>query len=365
MPPDRSTWVSREGRLDVVWAIFSLANLVAMLLVRDWETVPFHLIWVSLTLVYGFRVWNIGPTLTVLAVVVVGTSLVIGIEVARGVERPDEFTEVPLMAAVFLVMVWHARRRVTAMEEIERVSSASLRLLERERRFVQDASHELRTPITVALGHAGLVQRRVSDPLVAEDAAVIADELMRLRRLADRLLVLAGTEDPEFLHRKPVDLETVVVDTIRRWSVTPRRWLLENGDEVTVLADPERLSVAFDALIENAVNHTQVHDTIKVALHRRCEEAIVSIHDSGTGIPAADLERIFDRFARADPGRSRHTGGFGLGLPIVRAIVEAHGGTIHVESSEGAGTTFEIRFPLEARPVGEETPRTVELGLSR
>jgi signal transduction histidine kinase len=256
------------------------------------------------------------------------------------------------MAAMFLAMVWHARRRLTAMEEIERISTANLRLLERERRFVQDASHELRTPITVALGHAELIQRTAADPTIAEDAGVIADELMRLRRLADRLLVLAGTEDPDFLNPRPVDLDSIVAETVRRWTATPRRWLLGSAEEATVYADPERLAVALDALIENAVNHTRERDTIEVAVHRNDGTAVVSVRDTGAGIAARDLDRIFDRFARADPGRSRHTGGSGLGLPIVRAIVEAHGGTIDVQSVEGSGTTFEISLPVVHGPNG-------------
>jgi signal transduction histidine kinase len=243
-------------------------------------------------------------------------------------------------------MVWHARRRLTAMEETERVSLANLRLLEREQRFIQDASHELRTPITVALGHAELIQRSADDPTLAEDAAVIADELMRLRRLADRLLLLAGTEDPEFLHPAPVDVETIVVDAVRRWTATPRRWLLGSTEEATVMADADRLEVALDALIENAVDHTREPDTIEVAIRRSGARAVISVRDTGTGIPAADLDHIFDRFARADPGRSRHTGGFGLGLSIVKAIVDAHGGEVRVTSTVGVGTTFEILLPL-------------------
>ena len=120
--------------------------------------------------------------------------------------------------------------------------------------------------------------------------------------------------------------------------------LLDVGE---VVADPDRLAVAFDALIENAVQHTQEQDTIEVGVRRRDGMAAVSFRDTGTGIPTEDLDRIFDRFARADPGRSRHTGGFGLGLSIVRAIVEAHDGEVQVMSTVGVGTTFEMDLPLE------------------
>ena len=348
MRPEAIEWPHRERWIDVAWVVFSLANLAAMLVIPTWETVPFHFIWVSLTVLYGFRVWRTRPTLTVLAAVMGLTGVFIGIDYSRGAQPLDEITEVPLMAAMFVAMVWHARRRLSAMEETERVSMENLRLLERERRFVQDASHELRTPITVALGHTELIQRRATDSTIVEDVDVIADELARLRRLVDGLLLLAGTDDPQQLHLVPVDVGEIVADAVRRWAATPRRWVLGAAEEAVVLADRDRLAVAFDALIENAVQHTREQDTIEVGVRRRDGTAVVSFRDTGTGIPTEDLDRIFDRFARADPGRSRHTGGFGLGLSIVRAIVEAHLGTVHVTSQVDMGTTFEIDLPLEA-----------------
>jgi signal transduction histidine kinase len=365
MRPDALEWPNRERWIDVAWVLFSLANLAAMLIIPSWETVPFHFIWVSLTVLYGFRVWRTRPTLTVLGAVMVATGLFIWIDFEKGAQPLDEITEVPLMAAMFVAMVWHARRRLSAMEETERVSMENLRLLERERRFVQDASHELRTPITVALGHTELIQRRATDPTIVEDVDVIADELARLRRLVDGLLLLAGTEDPQQLHLVPVDVAEIVVDAFRRWAATPRRWVLGAAEEAIVLADRDRLAVAFDALIENAVQHTREQDTIEVAVRRRDGTAVVSFRDTGTGIPDEDLDRIFDRFARADPGRSRHTGGFGLGLSIVRAIVEAHLGTVHVMSRVDVGTTFEIALPLEANadrahPLANVADRTAE-----
>jgi signal transduction histidine kinase len=132
------------------------------------------------------------------------------------------------------------------------------------------------------------------------------------------------------------------------------------------MADADRLEDALDALIENAVNHTVDSDTIEVAIRRRDARAAISVRDTGAGIPAPDLDQIFARFARADPGRSRHTGNFGLGLSIVKAIVDAHGGEVHVASAVGVETTFEILLPLSPvvidRP--ERTSRQGTAGLA-
>src|SRR6266704_4459104 len=226
MQPDRSERPFGRHWVDVAWIVFAALNLAAMLLLPDWETVPFHFIWVSLTLLYGFRVWRVQPTMWALGAVMVATGAFIGVDVARNYQPMDEITEVPLMAAMFVAMVWHARRRLAAMEETERVSMENLRLLERERRFVQDASHELRTPITVALGHTELIQRRATDPTIVEDVDGIADELARLRRLVDGLLLLAGTDDPQQLHLVPVDVRVIDADAVRRWAATARRWVL-------------------------------------------------------------------------------------------------------------------------------------------
>jgi signal transduction histidine kinase len=289
----------------------------------------------------------------------VTTGTLIAVDFADGTQPLDELTEVPLMAAMFLAMVWHARRRLAALDETERISMENLRLLERERRFVQDASHELRTPITVALGHAELLARQTQEVRETEDAAVVIDELNRLRRLADRLLLLAA-EDPRVLHLLPTDVEAIALEALHRWKATPRRWLLGTVEEAIVTVDAERLTVAFDALIENAVQHTQESDTIEVGVRRVGASAIVSFRDTGEGIPATDLDRIFERFARSEPARSRHAGGSGLGLSIVQAIVEEHGGTVDVESTVGEGTTFRVALPF-AHDTSED--RTTDPGV--
>jgi signal transduction histidine kinase len=342
-PARRFTWV------DAAWVLFAAANLAAMVLVAEWETVPFHFIWVSLTVLYGFRVWKTGPTLWLLAAVMGFTGAALMIDYLRGAQPADELTEVPLMAAMFVAMVWHARRRLAMMQEVERVSEANLRLLQREQQFVQDASHELRTPITVALGHAELIQRTSVDPVTAEDASVVVEELTRLRRLADRLLVLASAEHPGFVHRKPIEIEPLLVDAIRRWGHVERRWGISVVD-VTVDADRDRLALALDTLIENAVKHTGDTDSIELSVQRVGPNAVLTVADTGAGIAPEELDRIFDRFARADGSRSRtHDNGMGLGLAIVKAVAQAHGGAVRASGSPGHGARFEIVLPLSTK----------------
>ena len=346
------TW-GRSSWVDLAWVAFVALNLLAMRLLPAWQTVPFLAIWVSLTVIYGFRLWRIQPTILTLAAVTIATGGIIGVQVLKGQQDADYLAEVPLIALMFLVMVWHGRRRLAAteeqlaaMEEVHRVSQENLRLLKQQRRFLQDASHELGTPITVALGHAELIERAVTNPVVAEDARVVTDELMRLRRLSTRMLLLASAEGPDFLHLTPVPVESVVVDALGRWGHVPRRWRLGPVAETTVLGDRDRLAVALDALLENAVAHTMPHDRIEVSARLEDAGVVLAVADSGSGIQDSDLRRIFQRFARAEPSRSRPTGGLGLGLAIVQAIAEAHGGSVSVESTFGHGSEFEVYLPL-------------------
>jgi two-component system, OmpR family, sensor kinase len=354
---DRREWPLRGHWIDIAWVAFAAANLVAMSIWPDWETVPFHFIWVSLTLLYGFRVWRTGATSWTLGLVMATTGFVLLNDYREGSQPLGELTEVPLMAAMFVAMVWHARRRLVATQKVERVSEENARLLESEHRFLQDASHELRTPITVALGHAELIQRATTDRLVAEDARIVVDELGRLRRLAERLVTLASAEQPDFLRLTDVDVEPMVVDVVHRWTPTPRRWTLQRLDEARVLADPDRLALALDAIIENAVKHTKADDPIELSVERGIGRVTISVADGGSGIAREDLDRVFDRFAKAGdgprvPGRRGH----GLGLAIVKTVVEAHRGTVEVESAPGSRTTFRILLPLAGAPAGPESP---------
>jgi signal transduction histidine kinase len=353
----RSSWV------DIVWAVFVGVNLLGMHAMGSWSTIPFLVIWVSLTLVYGLRLWRLQPAILTVAAVTLATGGIVVAQVVDGQQAADYLVEVPLVALMFLAMVWHGRRRaaaleerLAAMEEVQRVSRQNLRLLEQQRLFLLDASHELGTPITVALGHAELIERAATDAEVADDARVVIGELGRLRKLAARLLLLASADSPGFLNKAPVAVDSVVMEALDRWGYTPRRWRLGEVAEVTVQGDRDRLAVALDALLENAVAHTETDDFIELSAQIEDGSAVFAVTDSGCGIPEADLERIFSRFSRATPYRSREVGGFGLGLPTVQAIAEAHHGSVRVRSAVGHGSTFELLIPAAQAPDRPASP---------
>jgi signal transduction histidine kinase len=321
-----------------------------MVAIPTWETIPFHFIWISLTLLYGLRVWSHRRTRWILTAVVLTTGTSIAVDAFAGTAQLGEMAEVPLMTGMFGLMVWHANRRAVALEEVQRVSETNARMLERERSFLQDASHELRTPITVALGHAELIARATADANVREDADVVVDELGRLRALADRLLLLASAEQPSFLFRRSVAPGSIVEDALRRWTPISRRWSLEEEPVPPVDVDQDRIAAALDALIENAVDHTGEDDAIVLELRREPNAIVIAVADTGSGISADRLEHIFGRFARADTGRDRPRGGVGLGLSIAKAIAEAHGGDLRVRSTPGKGSVFELILPTRATP---------------
>jgi len=333
----------RRRWVEVAWGAFASANVTAIVLMSRWETIPFHFVWVSLTLVYGFRHWRFRTTMLLLLVVIAATGAALAVSIARGHQGPDELAEVPLMAAMFLAMVWHAERRQAAVEEAGRLAGSEHRLLMGQREFVRDASHELRTPITVARGHAELIRDAGVGGQISKDAEVILDELGHLSRLSERLLILTTAGHPGFLSPSAVPVEPFLGGLMRRWAPTAdRAWQIRIDARGTVWVDRERLETALDGVLENAVNATGPGDEIRVACHADGAGLVIEIADGGRGIRADDIPRIFERFSRVEAHRARNDGGTGLGLSITKAIVEAHGGSIEVESEEGAGATFRI-----------------------
>jgi len=343
--PAQGEW---SGLAWAAWLALFLLNVAATVAWPSADTIVFHLVAIGFTVLYGLRIWPAHPMLWGLGIVIITTVTGIGLDVLHGSEQVEEVTEMPLLGAMFVAIVWHANRRITADRERNLIGEENSRLLTAQRQFLQDASHHLRTPVTIALTHAELLARDLAGGAQQHDIHVVIAEMGRLRRLSERLLVIAGSDDPGFLHPEPAALDEFAIETVQRWCPTaPRRWQLGPLDPVTVRADLERLGLAVDALLENAVRHTSEDDVIEMSVIRGEAGTVrLIVSDTGSGIPAAELPRVFDRFRTG--GNPRGTGGTGLGLALVRAVAHAHGGQVQVRSAPGEGSEFELLLPAAA-----------------
>lgn len=239
-------------------------------------------------------------------------------------------------------------------DEIGRLTLVLNRTLERverlfrvQRRFLADISHELRTPLTTIRGHVDLMRHMggMADP---ETLDIIEDEVSRMTRLVEDLMLLARADAGGLpIQKNPVALDTVFLDVYRRMSSVRRgvELVLGEVDQVCVLGDAERLRQMLINLVDNAIKYTPADGRVTMALSQLNGAAQIVIADTGVGIAKQDLPLIFERFYRVDKARCREQGGSGLGLSIVRWVVEAHGGKIDVESEVGEGTVFTISLP--------------------
>jgi len=347
--PDLDELRFSAGWVDLTWVLFWSLGLAGMLIFQRWEAIPFHLIWITFALLYSFRVRSAASTLWLMAAMCVTTFAAIGTDVLRGAQPADELTEVPLMAALFWVMMWHGQRRQAAAAEVIRVSHENERLLMNQRRFLQDASHQLKTPITIALGHSELLARSLATQQDQRDIHVVVGELNRLRSLSERLLLIAASANPDFLRPEPVELDHLIADVLLRWRPTADRcWRLGSLDPAVALVDAERLGLAIDALLENAVQHTEPDDLIRLSVAMSDDgsgRASLIVQDTGTGIAADEIPHIFERFSTGVPAVAGRRG-TGLGLPLVKAVAQGHGGEVRATSVPGLGSKFEILLPV-------------------
>ncbi|MGI6091685.1 MAG: GHKL domain-containing protein [Veillonellaceae bacterium] len=223
---------------------------------------------------------------------------------------------------------------------------------DKQQEFVADASHELRTPLAVIKSNAELILRHPTHTVEDESIRVtnIIREVRRMTKLVSDLLTLARADTNHLeLQMGQVNINELL-DTVAQ-QFTPlaeldgHRMQIEVAEQMEVAADRERLYQLLVILVDNALKYSSEPGTIRIAGARQGGNVLITVEDSGQGIPAEDLPRIFDRFYRGDKARSREKGGTGLGLSIARWIVEKHGGKITVESQRGVGTKFSILLP--------------------
>ena len=246
------------------------------------------------------------------------------------------------------------RISVTGTDDVAALAHTFNNMLDRlqsafagQREFLDDASHELRTPITVIRGHLELISQNPEER--ARTLALVLDELQRMNRLVDDLTLLAQAERPDFLHLAEVDVTDLVMEVLAKASALGQRhWEVSDVTEQAVRADGQRLTQALMQLAANAVRHTQPEGRISIGAGVVADRLHLSVTDTGSGIAPEDRAHIFDRFNRAgDRGdRGRRGEGAGLGLSIVASIAHAHGGRVLLDSTPGTGSTFTLDLPL-------------------
>jgi signal transduction histidine kinase len=255
----------------------------------------------------------------------------------------DELAEILLMPMILGAMVWHARRRVVALRQLEQLANKERDRRMREHEFARDTSHALRTPLTIARGHIELIQQGDVSDLVRQDAGVALEELDRIGRMASRLLAIAELERPDALSLRSVDVATMVRDTHSRWAASvTRNWSLEAPPELSALIDEDVLRVVVDALIENAVAITTPDDHVQLICRAVHGGVMIGVADSGPGINPEDIRRVFQRFWRSAGKRE----GTGLGLSYVKAAAEAHGGRAFAMRSTFGGALVACEIPF-------------------
>lgn len=341
--PERPGFLRRYA-VEIVWAVVAIVCHLAMVVWPHWQTIPFFLIWISLALVYGLRVWEMRTTLLVLLLITATSASALTVDVITQHQDWKMGFKVPLMGMLFLVMVWHARGRVDALRASENHAADLHAALQRQERFIHDASHELKTPVTIARGHLELLR---SDG--RHDVEIALDELRRIDAILGQLLLLATAGQPDFLRLEQIELEPFLEDVFMRWSdVAARSWRLGPVVSGSVQADPERLRTALDALLDNAIKYSEEHSAIELRARWSGEgQVVIQVEDEGIGISRDAIGRVFARFGRADAARTRSAGGVGLGLAIVDAIAEHHGGHCSVQSGPH-GSLFSLHLPVVA-----------------
>ncbi|MDE3130483.1 MAG: HAMP domain-containing histidine kinase, partial [Acidobacteriota bacterium] len=219
------------------------------------------------------------------------------------------------------------------------------RAFSRQKQFVSDASHELRTPLAVARAQTELLDRERDPDRRHESTVMLLRRLDELDRLIADMLTLAGAEGGHLIEPATFELHGFFEDVRRELPLFGDRDYRVQAVDGSMLADAGRLTQVVRNLVRNAVTHTHPGDSVEIEASAHGDRLQIAVIDSGPGIPSDQLEQIFERFHRVERSRSRDRGGTGLGLPIARAIVEAHGGWIRAESSPGHGATIRFELP--------------------
>lgn len=232
---------------------------------------------------------------------------------------------------------------ITFNEMMDRIETA----YNKQNQFVSDASHELRTPISVIQGYTRMLERWGKDDpeVLTESIDAIGKEADNMKELVDKLLFIARNDkDTLNLNKEKFSLSNMMEELVKETRMVNNHHIIEDSIEkdIEIIGDRNRIKQAMRVFVDNAQKYTEPGKRIEISLKKEESSAVMSVKDSGCGIDSKDIDNIFDRFYRADQSRDRNKGGHGLGLSIARIIILRHGGKIHVKSKLGEGSVFSV-----------------------
>jgi two-component system OmpR family sensor kinase len=329
--------------------------LVIAASLSDVDSTLHQLFWIELLVtalvlaaIAALGLWVVRLSLRPLDAIGATAAAIAGGDLTRRIERAEQKTEVGRLGLVLNAMLAQIEAAFKAREASER----------KLRRFVADASHELRTPLAAVRAYAELFTRGAAsrpDDL-ARSMSGITREAERMSLLVDDLLLLARLDEGRPLAQESVELADVVSEAVDAAQVVePNRPITVELEPATVIGDRERLRQIVDNLLANVRAHAGSETPVRINLSRVDGKAEISVADFGPGLTEEQASHVFERFYRADTSRARASGGVGLGLAIVAAVAEAHGGTVSAQSKPGKGATFSIELPLAENDAGSTT----------
>jgi signal transduction histidine kinase len=333
----------------LLWLSCAVLETASMVMAPGSETVAYHLIWIGLALAHDREVWPWRITVAAVVVTTTVTGFVMVLRVVEGVLHWEETTEIPLMTALLLLVLWNSRRRAEAMDALRVVHERDRRRGALRVRLSRLTSHEMRTPATIAQGFTDLLLARETDEQSRHDLEVIHSELGRLVLASDRLVRMMRMPEQDGLDE--IALADLLQDTTSRWHVVAeRRWVVE-ADPISLACSPDRLRACLDTLIENAVRYTSDSDTVRVTGRRHGGLVLIGVGDSGPGLSAQAAQSVnltpvdadhltFDSGRVTDPLSQS-----GLGLHLVREAAAARGGRLLAGRSADGGALLVMALP--------------------
>lgn len=341
-----------RGSLFVPCMVFAGLCSFAMWQSPGEETIPYHIAWIAICVVYGNEAWPWGRTVAAVIAYTLVTGGILVSRAANGVVGWQETAEIPLMSALVLIVLWNVRRRHLAHASLSAMAERDRERAARTERLGRMTSHEMRTPATIAMGYTEMLLRQETDEARRSDLSVIRDELGRLVLAGDRIVRTMRMHDEDDLREH--DVRALLADVAERWSVLADRNWMVTCESMHLICSPGRLRACLDTLVENAVRYTEPGDTVRIIGRVQGDDVVLGVADSGPGMDPLLLSEVNradflamtrdSAYVAQDPKAQT-----GLGLALVWEAAAARGGYLSAGVAEEGGALVTVVLPRRPR----------------